>query len=158
MNWTGEPGASPTPPPGPDMVASIASALQGHLEVCNDLLALAQKESDALSRPEPFPATALQADRKALLSRLESALTLLVRQRTLWQQSSIEGIARNPQLARLVQPALDTIMRVLVLDRENEQQFLRRGMLPARSLPPAEHARPNYVARLYLRHAQDRSR
>ena len=156
MNRTPESASSPVQPPAPDLITGIAGAVQTHLAVCNDLLALAHKESETLQKPDSYPAKALQEERKALLTRLESALTLLVRQRTLWQQTSIEGAARNPQLARLVQPALDTIMRVLVLDRENEQHLLRRGLLPARSLPPAEQARPHYVTQLYQRHAQAR--
>ena len=79
---------------------------------------------------------------------------MLVQKRAVWQRPGTEELARNPQLARLHQTALDTIMRVLVFDRENEQQLLRRGLLPARSLPPAEQSRPHYVAGLYQRHAQ----
>jgi hypothetical protein len=57
-----------------------------------------------------------------------------------------------PQLTRLIQESLDTIMRALVLDRENEQSLLRRGLVPVRSLPPAESARPHYVSQMYQRH------
>ena len=54
----------------------------------------------------------------------------------------------------LVRTTLDTIMRVLVVGRENEQSLLRRGLVPARSLPRAEQSRPNFVALTYQRHAQ----
>ena len=126
-------------------------ALAAHLTVCNELLALAQKESEALKNSSPFPATMVQSERKALLIRLESALNGLVEKRNLWQQPGMEAVARDPQVARSVQLCLDTIMRILVLDRENEQNLLRRGLLPIRSLPPAEQTRPHYVADLYQR-------
>jgi hypothetical protein len=45
-------------------------------------------------------------------------------------------------------------MRVLVLDRENEQHLLRRGLLSPRALPAVEPFQPGFVARLYQRHAQ----
>ena len=139
------------------VAAGLAEAIEGHLAVCNELLALAHKESDGLRSGSGFLAAEVQAERKALLRRLESALNGLVQKRSLWQQPGMEGVARDPRVARSLQTALDTIMRVLVLDRENEQHLLRRGMLPARSLPAAESSHPHYVADLYQRHAQGRT-
>lgn len=134
--------------------AEITGALEEHLAVCNQLLALAQKESEALKSTAAFPAAQTRAERKALLNRLESALNGMVQKRTLWQQPGMESVTRAPQVARLLPACLDTIMRILVLDRENEQQLLRRGLLPARALPSAEQGRPHYVAGLYQRHGQ----
>jgi hypothetical protein len=132
----------------------LTDALREHLGVCNALLELARKEAQALKNPAPFPALAIQVERKALLCRLECALTLLAQKRSLWNCSRKERGPGDSRFTRLLRTALDTIMRVLVLDRENEQQLLRRGLLPARCLPPAEQSRPHYVARLYQRHAQ----
>jgi hypothetical protein len=154
MNLTDEAAASESRESAPGVNHELAGALEEHLAVCKDLLALAHKESDALKNPTPFPATALQAEKRTLLCRLESALKLLIRKRTLWQQSSMAGPPRDPHVARRLQAGQDMIMRLLVLDRENEQHLLRRGLLPARSLPPSEQSRPSYVARLYQRHAQ----
>ncbi|MGA2864159.1 MAG: hypothetical protein ABSF95_06690 [Verrucomicrobiota bacterium] len=140
---------APSPTALPD---EMRDALREHLGVCNALLELAHKEAEALKNPAPFPALAIQVERKALLTRLECALRLLGQKRTLWNRSGITTTDGNPQLTRLLQTALDTIMRVLVLDRENQQQLLRRGLLPARSLPPAQQCRPHFVAALYQRH------
>ena len=163
----GLPGAWPEDPgdPAPDMAPGTAGpdraladqmtdALREHLGVCNALLEIAHKEAQALKSPGPFPAMAIQVERKALLCRLECALRLLARKRTLWNCSGKEWVLGEPRFARLLQTALDTIMRVLVLDRENEQQLLRRGLLQARCLPSTEQSRPHYVARLYQRHTQ----
>jgi hypothetical protein len=151
-----EPFAAPgfSPEAEPRVEEQMLAALREHLGVCNALLELAHKESDALKNPAPFPTTAIQLERKALLSRLESALSFLVQKRSLWQQSGPDFLARNPQVARVHQTALDTIMRVLVLDRENEQYLLRRGLLSPRALPVAEPSQPGFVARLYQRHGQ----
>jgi hypothetical protein len=152
-------GLAPGTVPGPAghngaLPEEMTEALREHLGVCNALLELAHKEAQALKSPAPFPALAIQVERKALLCRLECALKLLGQKRTLWNCSGKERGPGDPRLRRLLRTAMDTIMRVLVLDRENEQQLLRRGLLPARCLPPAEQSRPHYVARLYQRHTQ----
>jgi hypothetical protein len=144
---------SPKSPP-PPLAEEITQALREHLGICNALLELAHKEAQALNSPAPFPARAIQVERKTLLSRLECALTLLARKRALWNGPGKQRVLGEPRLARLLQTALDTIMRVLVLDRENEQQLLRRGLLQPRCLPAAEQGRPHYVASLYQRHAR----
>ena len=132
----------------------IADVVKEHRVVCEGLLALAHKESEALKASTPFPAAEIQAERKALLARLETALARLTQERVALQQSGgADNVKSDSQVVQLVQTSLDTIMRVLVLDRENEEALLRRGLLPARSLPPAEQTRPGYVAQRYLRNA-----
>lgn len=133
---------------------SIAAAIQDHLGVCDKLLALAQKEAQALESAASFPTATIQAERRALLSRLESALHLLGQKQLLWQQLGTERQAHKARMNQLIQTTLDTIMRVLVIDRENEQALLRRGLLPPRALPPVEQSRPHCVARLYQHHAR----
>jgi hypothetical protein len=133
---------------------SVAEALQEHLGVCDDLLRLSQKEAEALGNPAPFPAGAMQAERRDLLARLQSSAESVSKERERWQQLRTPTSETSPELAALVQRALDTIMRVLVLDRENEQNLLRRGLLPARCLPGAEQSQPHFVARTYQRHIQ----
>ena len=133
---------------------NVTGALREHLAVCHDLLALAQKESAALSDPAPFPLAPMQAERQELLSRLEFSWNSFARARAEWEQLEPGRREPVPGFAELLQSSLDTIMRVLVLDRENEQNLLRRGLLPARALPPAERQQPDFVARAYHRHNQ----
>jgi flagellar biosynthesis/type III secretory pathway chaperone len=132
----------------------MADALRQHLGVCNALLELAHKEAQALASSDPFPVLAIQVERKALLGRLEYALKQVSQKGTVWNGAEAQGSPASLKLTRLLRTALDTIMRVLVLDRENEQQLLRRGLLSARCLPAAEQSRPHFVARLYQRHIQ----
>ena len=47
--------------------------------------------------------------------------------------------------------AQELIMRVILLDRDNEQGLLRRGWSPAREIPSAQRQRPHFVADLYRR-------
>ena len=143
-------------PAGPKsaLAEELTDALREHLGVCNALLELARKEAQALQSAGPFPAAAIQVERKTLLCRLECALKLLVQKRALWNCSGNERAPGGPRFGRLLRSDLDTIMRVLVFERENEEQLLRRGLLGGPCLPAAEQRRPHYVARLYQRHAQ----
>jgi hypothetical protein len=53
----------------------------------------------------------------------------------------------------LLREVQNLLPRLLMLDRENQQEMLRRGVIPATQLPPAASQRPNFVANLYRRHA-----
>jgi hypothetical protein len=44
----------------------------------------------------------------------------------------------------------ELIMRIIVLDRENEQALLRQGLLPPGHLPASQRQRPHAVAQRYL--------
>ena len=66
----------------------------------------------------------------------------------------MEERARHPGIGMLLRQNQDLIMKVIVLDRENEQCLLRRGLVPARELPPANRQRPHFVADLYRRQGQ----
>ena len=132
----------------------VAAALREHLGVCEELLRLAQREAEALRQPGPFPAAQIQSERKALLAQLDSSSASVASQRDRCSQINAPGGETPPELADLVRTTLDTIMRVLVIDRENEANLLRRGLLPARALPRAEQSQPSFVARTYQRHAQ----
>jgi hypothetical protein len=56
-----------------------------------------------------------------------------------------------PGMLRQVQ---DLIMKIIVLDRENEQMLLRNGLVPARHLPSVNQQRPHFVADLYRRQSR----
>jgi hypothetical protein len=57
------------------------------------------------------------------------------------------------ELEELFRDIQSLLPRLLLLDRENQQEMLRRGLIPAAQLPPAASQRPNFVANLYQRHA-----
>ena len=44
--------------------------------------------------------------------------------------------------------------KIILLDRENEQGLLRRGLVPPRELPSVNRQRPHFVADLYRRQCQ----
>jgi flagellar biosynthesis/type III secretory pathway chaperone len=136
----------------PGQTNDLSDTLRDHLAVCNELLALVQKESEALKNPAPFPMEQLRAERKELLARLEGSMRT-VSERRARVQSQAEG-GQPAGFPDLLQTTLDTIMRVLVLSRENEEMLLRRGLVPAHALPPPEQSQPGYVARVYQNHTR----
>jgi hypothetical protein len=115
------------------------------------MLTLVERESRALRAAEPFPAAELQQARKDLLPRLDQSYKSLKEVRIFWQSLSAAERARQGEAAALLRHCQDTMMKILVLDRENEQAMLRRGLLPASQLPSANRQRPHFVAELYRR-------
>ena len=110
-----------------------------------------ERESRALRAAEPFPAAEFQQSRKDLLPRLDQSYKGLKEVRIAWQSLSAAERARQGETATLLRHCQDTMMKILVLDRENEQAMLRRGLLPVSQLPSANRQRPHFVAELYRR-------
>lgn len=132
--------------------AELAADLRAHFGLCEDILAIVTRESQALRSPAEVPAFDFYQGRKSLLPRLDQSLGRLKQHRQAWQRLSPAERARHPEVAALLRSNQDLIMRILVLDRENEQALLRRGLVPPRHLPPVQRLRPHYVADLYRRH------
>src|SRR5436190_5276489 len=71
-------------------------------------------------------------NRKTLLSRLDQSLNLLRTWRQAWQRLDPAERAQYSELKSLLQAVQDALVKILLLDRENQQALLRRGLLPAR--------------------------
>ena len=139
--------------PGAEINASgMACDLRTHLALCEDVLAIIARESRALRESDDYPAFDFYQQRKDLLPRLEQSLIALRLGRVAWQQLSPDARAEYQDVTALLRSNQDLVMKIIVLDRENEQALLRRGLVPPRHLPPAQRQRPHYVAELYRRH------
>ena len=125
--------------------------LQEHLELCRRFLALATEENQALRSPAPWSADLFHAQRMHLLPKLESVLIKLRSCRQIWQQAPPEERARCGEAGMLLRDIQNLLPRIFLLDRENQQEMLRRGLLPASHLPSVAVQRPNFVANLYQR-------
>lgn len=134
------------PPP-----ADITTLLRQHLDLCQEVLVVIEQEGQALRQEPVPPLAALQKTKKDLLPRLNESLDAIRRQRVLWQAASPAERARHTDAPALLQRTQDLVMKIIVLDRGNEQALLRRGMIPVRELPAANRQRPHYVAGLYQR-------
>ena len=135
----------------PDPLTTAAPTLRAHLALCQEMLALVERESQALRATEPFPAAECQQARKDLLPRLDQSYKGLKEVRIAWQSLGAAERARQGEIVTLLRNCQDAMMKIVVLDRENEQAMLRRGLLPASQLPSANRQRPHFVAELYRR-------
>ena len=70
-----------------------------------------------------------------MLLRLDEALNLLRTWRQAWQRLDAGERARYAEVKQLLQAVQDSLVKILVLDRENQQGLLRRGLVPARHVP-----------------------
>ena len=128
----------------------IIQDLKAHLALCQEVLDLTERQHELLHAPAEGESD-LTTPRKALLLRLNQSVECLRHHRVLWQQTSVSERSRFPEIGSLLRANQDLIMKVVVLDRENEQAWLRRGLVPARHLPPAAAQRPHYVSEMYRR-------
>lgn len=133
--------------------AGLTQTLQSHLALCECLLAVVARENQALRGPGDYGAFDFYQQKKNLLPQLEQSLTSLRVGRAAWQQLGPAARAQQPGVAALLRSNQDLVMRIIMLDRDNEQALLRRGLVPPRHLPPVQRQRPHYVADLYRRHA-----
>jgi hypothetical protein len=136
----------------------VASALSLDLQefagICDDALSLAKREHQALAGTTGYQQNEFYEKRKTLLQDIETMLPKFRRHRTAWQQISPLQRDHYTDLKRQFQNIQGLLMKVMLLDRENQQTMLKRGLVPANHLPAAATQRPHYVADLYRRNSQ----
>jgi hypothetical protein len=133
-------------------VPDLVRDLRAFAAVCEETLALACREHQALAGAgnyQPFEFCQL---RKDLLGRIDSVMVGIRRWRLLWQQCSPVERDSVSDVKVVIQMLQDLIVRVLQLDRENQQSLLRRGLVPARHVSSCAAPPSNFVANLYRRH------
>jgi hypothetical protein len=130
-------------------VDQLAKDLKAQLRLYEDILAIVERENVALKQTDSN-AEAAQA-RKEVLPDLEASLENLKRHRERWVKLPEPTRAKYPEIAGLLRQNQDVIMKIIVLDRENEQTLLRKGLVPPKHLPSAKRNQPHYVADLYRR-------
>jgi hypothetical protein len=132
----------------------MAVDLRAHEALCRELLAVVEQENTGLRQAESNATFQFYRTRKNLLPRLDDSLQRLRRHRQTWQRLSLEERAQQSDIGSLLRLNQALTMKILVLDRENGQALLRKGLVPPAHLPPANRQRPNYVASLYARQSQ----
>lgn len=129
----------------------IADDLKKHYSLCQELLLTVEREGQTLRRSDNPSLFEFYQLRKNLLPRLNQSLDTLRRHRVSWQKFSLDERARHPEIGMLLRQNQDLTMKIILLDRENEQCLLRRGLVPPRELPSVNRQRPHFVAELYRR-------
>jgi hypothetical protein len=117
------------------------------------MLDLTSRESQTLAGAGEYQPFEFFQGRKALLSRLDQSLNLLRTWRLAWQRLDPTERAHYPEVKTLLQSVQDAVVRILVLDRDNQQALLRRGLVPAQHVPAFASRPPHYAAQIYRRHS-----
>ena len=131
----------------------MARDLRAYLAVCEELLLLVERENELLRTQQSSPLAEFAQRRKALLPQVEQSLAQLKQHRLNWQRLRPEQREHTPEVSSLIRLNQDLIMRVMMLDRENEQLLLRHGLVappPSAAVPPQSL---HFVAELYRRHS-----
>ena len=128
---------------------ALAYALQAHIELCGEILAVVQQEHQRLKNNQVDDVTQLQEARQGMLERLTTAQAEIVRHKEAWMALTHAQKQSMPEIGQRLQHCTDLIMKIVSLDRENEQLMLRNKLVPPSHLPPAQRQNPNLVAKLY---------
>ena len=135
-----------------EFAAGLARELRGFASLCGEILALATLEHMALAGQVGYQPSDFHQQRKGLSEGLEVALAQLRYRRQLWQQARPADRAHPEEVKSLFENIQNLLTKILLLDRENQQAMLRRGLVPANHLPAAVAGqRPHFVAGLYQR-------
>ena len=131
--------------------ADLAQQLRDHLDLYRRILDVVDQENQTLRQTE---SSSLEGHRQAridLLPSLIRSLDELKALRQAWQTIPPADRARCPEVSSLLRQSQDVVMKVILLDRENEQCLLRRGLFPAREISRLQTALPHLVAERYSR-------
>ena len=126
--------------------------LRAYQAICDEALTLTTRENQALSAGGEYQPFEFYQLRTGLLPRLETVLVQLRKWREIWLRISPADRASCSEVKVLFQSVQGLLMKLLLLDRENQQALLRRGLVPPRHLAAAAVQQPNFVANLYKRH------
>ena len=130
-------------------LVALAHALQAHIDLCGEILVIVQKEHQQLKTGQVDDLSTLLQAREGMLERLTRAQETLFAHKETWMALHPAQREKHPAISTLIRQDLDLIMKIVSLDRENEQLLLRHKLVPANHLPPAQRQNPNLIAQMY---------
>ena len=128
---------------------ALAHALQAHINLCGEILTAVQQEHQSLKANQVDDLTKLQNSREGMLKQLTNAQNEITSHKDAWNTLSNSQKQTMPEIGQRLRHCTDLIMKIVALDRENEQLMLRNKLVPPGHLPPAERQNPNLVAKIY---------
>lgn len=118
-----------------DFATGLAQDLQAFLKLGEQVLALTASENQALTGQNDYSWQDFHQRRKDLLPGLESVLLKLRARRQLGINTGHLGQGLSGQTKTLFQVIQNLLMRILLLDHQNQQALLQRGLVPRTHLP-----------------------
>ena len=135
-----------------DLPQTIAKELNALQQLCQSVLQELEEQSGLEADAGQRLAQRLEP-RKKILAELTQSLDKVREHRVAWLKVEPTIRQEHPEIAELLRETQNLIMRILVLDRENEKAWLRKGLVPARLIPPAAKQQPHFVTNLYRRNS-----
>jgi hypothetical protein len=120
-------------------------SLQTHTDVCEEMYRLMLELNRTLKAGTAVPDAALLDRQRAGLVTLESSLASL-------RSHGGRAGAPSPELRSTMEKCQRTILKTLLLDRENEQLLLKNAMVRPRATAPMRST-PGHLARIYGKHS-----
>lgn len=130
-------------------IPELEHELRSHLELCREIHGLVQREHQQLKTAQVDDLKEFFRCRNGLLERLAGAQQQMFTHKAAWMRLNTAERAQHPQVGSLIRQNLDLIMKVVLLDRENEKLLLHHRLVPAKHMPAPERQNPSLVARRY---------
>ncbi|MCS5574256.1 MAG: hypothetical protein NZ789_15095, partial [Pseudomonadales bacterium] len=102
----------------------MANELQTHISLCGEILTVVQQEHQKLKTSAVDDLAALQAGRQGMLERLNAAQESILTHKETWTRLQPTERQQRPDITNLLKQSTDLIMKIVSLDRENEQLML----------------------------------
>lgn len=131
----------------------LANDLKTHRSLCEEVLRQAESEMAAVDDLLGGQRAERTAAKKKVLAQLTQSLDKIREHRVAWLKVEPTVRQEHPEITELLRENQNLIMKILVIDRENEKGLLRRGLVPNREIPPARRQQPHFVANLYRRNS-----
>lgn len=132
---------------------ALIADLQAFAVVCEEIMTLTRHEHQALAGHGDYQSSEFYQERKRLLPDIELLLRKFRNHRTAWQQVPQSEREQFAELKALFQNIQGLLLRVMQLDKENQQAMLKHGLVPVKHLPSTAAQQPHYVADLYRRNS-----
>lgn len=112
---------------------------------------MVMRENTAFKDPNATSPLPLYQTKQKILPVLQQSAEQVHRCRLAWQAKPPEMRKKDTEVAQLLDQNQKLILKIIMLDRENEQILLRRGFGPPKEREPAVRQQPHFVAGLYRR-------
>ena len=118
---------------------NLETTLQAHTALCGEIYDLMIEENRELSASGQPPSEALIERKRTLLAALSPSIESL---------RAATGKINTPEIRDCIAKAMQTILKALLLDRENEQLLLK-STLTRRAAPAAPRPAAARLQRIY---------
>ncbi len=121
---------------------SLPHSLTTHGEICDDLYELMLDENRFLKANDRARGDALLTRKRAMLASLTSSLDQM-------RERASHGVRTSPELRTAMEKVQQTILKALLLDRENEQLLLKSTLQPKAAVATGAPPPASQLQRIY---------